>query len=774
MALDNLGGVGVSILSAEQVTALADEQFEGMEDTQEVIDYDPLASYIMSEFQFNKDARVTSEIEDDIVDSLRAYNGKYSKEDIARIAISGGSQIFMNITATKARAARSWIADILKPPQGEPWSIEPTPVEDLPTDLRTMLTEALQKEFEESLQQAQPQPQEGAEGQPQPQQAPNVEQAQETLREANQRKRDIEKAVAEEITREAKYQLVGMEKKIRDQLKEGNWDSALSDFLDDFVIYPAAFIKGPIISKSKKLVWKDGEAVFEDIFSYKNKRVNPLDIYPSPEASCINEGNLCEHMRLTLAELESLRGVEGYVESALIEAIEDYELGVGASWVDTGIEQDIAEEENRGTFIDMDRNVIHALHFWGNIPLRKLREWEFFEKIEGLEKSEDTDIIAIEAILVGNKVIKCVVNDDPMLRRPYYKASFMNVPGAFWGKSLPMLMASIQRMCNAVARALSNNLGIASGPQIELYTDRLADDGPVEEIVPFKIWQLKSDPTGAGGRAINFWQPTSNAQELLAVYQSFEDKADDVTGIPKYAYGNERTAGAAQTAQGLAMLLESTSKIIKDCIRNIDEGLIKPRIMYQFHHNMLNMDEFKYSGDINVATIGSRTLSIRGAEATKRNEFLQATANPTDMEVMGIEGRAAILRKMGEDLGLPNVIPTDFELKQKIKKQQEQQAAAEQAMAQAEEAKATAGIEATTVQIEGQKAMHLATMQKEMAALQVRMKEHQEEMQLKVAEIQRKMKADSDKATISAIQEKGKTDRQTQEVALSINKGEGI
>ena len=70
-------------------------------------------------------------------------------------------------------------------------------------------------------------------------------------------------------------------------------------------------------------------------------------------------------------------------------------------------------------------------------------------------------------------------------------------------------------MCNASARALANNMAVAAGPSIEIYVDRLADDGDITAIKPFQVWQLKSDPTGSGGRAIQWNQPTSNAAELL-------------------------------------------------------------------------------------------------------------------------------------------------------------------------------------------------------------------------------------------------------------------
>jgi hypothetical protein len=775
------GGVPLKVQSREEVLAEEAKRDNINEETPVEIEYDQLTSHILSEFEINRRAKIDSGIEKEILDSRRANNGEYSAEDIARIQATGGSQIFMNITSTKTRALKSWMTDILKPPIGEPWSLEPSPIEDLPEDIRELLKEQLQQEFEQMLQppQAPEQPQDPnaprSAQPPQPPQ-PTAEGAQETIREQNQKRRDIEQAVADEIHTEAKYQLKKMERKILDQLKEGDWDQALSDFIDDFVVDPCAFMKGPIVSNAKGLVWKDGEAVEVKKYKHLNERVDALDMYPAPTAKCIDDGNLFEHMRFSRAKIESLKGVKNYIDEKIDKVLEEFDTGMVGSWVDTGVEQDKADIEKRGSFIDSSKGIVHALHFWGSLSISKLREWDYQEKIEGLEKQGDNDVVSVEAIMVGNHVIKCVVNDDPLARRPYYKASYRSIPGSFWGRSLPAVMSPVQRMCNATARALANNMGIASGPQIELYVDRLADAGPIEQVIPFRIWQLKSDPTGAGGRAIHFWQPTSNAQELLTVYQEFERKADDVTGIPQYAYGNEKTAGATNTAAGLAMLFESTSKIVKDCIRSIDEGLIKRRVMYQFHQNMINEPEgFNYTGDINVFTIGSRTLSIRGAEATRRNEFLQATANPMDMEVMGVEGRAAILRKMGEDLGLPNVIPTPYELKLKQKKAQEQAQQLAEIEAQKEDAKTQRSLQATQIQIDGQKEMHQGTLQVKFADLQAKQQKFMQEMQIAMGELQRKINKDQADSGLRGAEEQGRRDRQSQEIGLKMTTGmEGI
>lgn len=83
-------------------------------------------------------------------------------------------------------------------------------------------------------------------------------------------------------------------------------------------------------------------------------------------------------------------------------------------------------------------------------------------------------------------------------------------------------MTDVSAVCNATARALVNNMGIASGPQVTVNTDRLAEGENITSMFPWKLWQTKNDPmANDSSQPIAFFQPQSNAQELLGVYEKF-------------------------------------------------------------------------------------------------------------------------------------------------------------------------------------------------------------------------------------------------------------
>jgi hypothetical protein len=721
--------IGLDIMGPEDATRmLLNKEEESIEiEEQPIVEpqYSQLAGHIQNTFEQNRQARQNSGMEDEIFESIRANNGEYNPEDLQRIKQEGGSTIYMNLSSTKIRAAQSWIKDILLPStEDSVFSISPTPVPTLPEDLESQLEEAFKNEFTKAKQEIQGQQQ----GQPL-----SPKQAQDTLMQLNKQKRDIKEAVIDEINLEGLFQMKQMERKIKDDLAEGYWREALNEFIEDFCIFPTAFMKGPVIQKKETLVWENGAPIVRPSYTFINKRVNPMDVYPEPSATSIQEGNFCEHIRFSASEIYDMKGLPGYFPDAIDKVLE---TGPTLSYLNTNVEYEKAEEEKRGNTFEANKNVYHGIHYWGSAKTPELEELGLIPK----DVEDPNKCWEIEAISINNEIIRCKLNTDPLKRRPYYKASYQNIPGSFWGRSLPNLMRDIQRMCNACARALANNMGLASGPQMEVVIDRLADSGDIEEMVPLKIWQTTSDPTGSQGRAIQFFQVPSIANELLAVYDRFEQKADDATGIPRYSYGNEKVGGAAQTAQGLSMLMESATKSIKDAIRHIDEGLIRPRVEYQFYWHLIKNPELKYTGDVHVITHASDTLTLKGAQQAKRQEFLQITANPMDQELMGREGRAELLREMAKDLNLTtHIVPSRLELK----KQEEEAKQMQERMVQQEQQKQGDGM--AMVERQAQSAEKIAA-----ARLEADAKKHQDKMQVEIGRLQNDQQRTATKAMSDA------------------------
>lgn len=610
-----------------------------------------------------------------LLDCLRRRKGEYDPSKMAAIKAEGGSAIYMMLTTTKCRAASAWVRDILMHASERPWGLDPTPLADLPPEF-------VQPVFQQFMQQAMMQAQQSGQ-QPDPQQLMDAAES------------HIRQAVQEKAREAAKRH----EELIDDQFAEGEWDEAFEGFIDDFVTFPAAFIRGHNLRRVSSLGWMEGwQAVKTQEIKPQWYRVSPFDMYPSADATTIDDGAyIIERARFTRGHLNKLIGVPSYSTESIREVLSEYGQSGLRDWLWS--EGERAELEGRGHEWLTRGQTIDALIYCGGAQGTSLLQW-------GVDPDEVEDPLAeyeVEATLIGQHVIRVKFNRDPLERRPYHKASFQPLPGSFWGTGIPELMADIQDVCNATARSLVNNLAISSGPQVEVYEDRLDPSEDPTDMYPWKVWRTKDSNVTGNNPAVRFYQPSSNAAELMGVYDKFEMRADDATNIPRYAYGNERVGGAGNTASGLSMLMESANKGIKDAIRHIDRGVIRRVVEALWLHNMQYSDDNSIKGDVNVIPRGSSAMLIREQTHQMRSQFLQMTANPIDMGIIGQEGRRKLLESIADKLDLPGSIPTEDEMEQNTAAQNEagqMMQQLDQAIKQAEMKEKTAKAEKTMAEVD--------------------------------------------------------------------------
>jgi hypothetical protein len=569
--------------------------------------------------------------------AMRQRNGEYEADKLNAIRNQGGSEVYMMLTEVKCRAAESWLRDILLETGSPPWDMAPTPIPDLSPDDSAALQEAFAEEVMAAIQ---------ATGS-----APTKSQLLEL-------KEVISQQYRFKILQAAQMRVDKMKIKIEDQFAQGGWPESFNEFITDLVTFPCAFIKGPVVRRQRHLSWAkgpDGKTIVEagERLAPEFERVSPFNIYPEPGITRINDGYIFEHHILSRTALSDLIGCPGYDDQAIRKVLE---IGPGQSWVAETIEQE-REEEERKFYTEMrPTDMFDALEFWGKVSGAMLREWGMSEEDAPDEAREyDANIW-----LVGNYVIKAILNYDPLGEKPYAKTSFIKSPGAFWGRGIPEIIEDLQNICNAAARALVNNMGIASGPQVEVNLERIPPNEDITQMHPWKIWQVLNDPLGGSAPAVRFNQPNDNANTLMAVYERFSRLADDHSGIPSYIYGDVDVKGAGRTASGLSMLMGSAGKGIRQVVMHIDNDVIMPIVERQFVYNMRYDADESIKGDAQVLPRGAVNLAVKETVNMRRVEFLNATGNEVDMGIIGKDGRAAILREIAKGLQMPvdEIVPS--------------------------------------------------------------------------------------------------------------------
>jgi hypothetical protein len=629
-----------------------------------------LGMHIDDCFEQNRLYREQADIDKIMLRSLAQRNSEYTSDKLSEIAKQGGSKIFIGLTGVKCRAAEAWINDVMVGEQ-KPWRLKPTPEPELPPFAEQMLVNQVMADWEYNV---------DVMG--------NVPSEQDVFESAKNMRTTIEHELRDEASKRAKK----METRIDDHFTEGNFKKAFDECITDIVTLKAGIIKGPILRKRKKIKWRksliDGRTVHQvvDEVVHEWERVSPFDMYPSAGTETCQEGELVERVRFTRKSLLDLRGVPNYLDDAIDIVLQRYgQGGITSTWTSTDKER--AKLEDKGDITTKDRNNIEGREYWGSVQGAMLIQFGYDKDGRG-NKIDPIKEYEINAIKVGQYIVYLTVNHDPLGRRPYAHSGWGKVPGSFWYQGVPELMSDLQRVCNASVRSLVNNMGISSGPQVIIDDiNRIAKGQNITSLRPWKIWQFVNS-IRSQIKAIDFFQPSSNAEELMGVFNHFMKLADDFTGIPAYTHGNERASGAGRTASGLSMLMNSAARGIKKVISRLDMDLLGPSIMREFEWHMLYDPDESIKGDVTVEPQGILAMIIKEQMASQRLEFLAATNNDLDAEIMGTEGRANVLRAAAEplQLGPRPVVPGDDaiqEISQRKKALKEQMEALELQAAQA-------------------------------------------------------------------------------------------
>jgi hypothetical protein len=622
-----------------------------------------LAGHVRLAWNRNKLAK--ERIGQKLLACLRARREIYSPQEIQIMeGMGGGNLVWHPLTEVKCRAASAWIREIVLPEGEQPWGVGATPMPDLPAAVKNAVVKKALKQGQQIMQQI---VQSGGE----PLEPGDFR---DMVMELGEKLRDEAEATFVKI---AETRAKRMEKVIADRLAQGGYHAAMDEFIEDFVTYPAAILKGPFYARHKRLSWGEGFTphVTNDA-AQTWERVSPFDAFPSPAAKDPQTGDFIERVRFQRSELWDLKGLPGYRDDQIDSALMDYTNGHLEGWLWTESERQQLEHETLYMWLSPP-GVIDALNYWGSVPGWKLKSWGVTGDLE------DTREYECNALLCGSYVLYASLNTDPMQQRPYHKACYDAVPGAFWGRSIPELASTPQKMCNGLVCAMANNWAIASGPMGWIHNDRLADGEQSLELFPWKMFQLKSDPTQGVNPGVGFFQPNDNSVNLMAALEKWELKADDSTGIPRYAYGNERSGGSADTASGLHTLMNNSAKGLRRSIGNIDANVIAPTIGNTFVNEMLYNPDRTIKGDSIVVPRGAAAILIRESMQQRRLQFLTLVTNPLLANILGNEAILETLREVAAVMQLPmDLVPTAEAMGQRMQEQAKAQQQAEQAQLQ--------------------------------------------------------------------------------------------
>lgn len=573
---------------------------------------DELAEHVQHCYTDARLHKMNAGITDRLLRNLRAKKCKYQPDE--ETLLGPYNDVYIGLCALKARAASSWLIDIVSSNLDKPWTLQPTPEPELPQNLMEQAINVLLQEL------------------------PNFNSFEALKDRATQVKsalQDINQQQAQDSTKR-------METRINDQMTEASWLDVYATFVDDLTVFPTAFLRGPIEVNKLDPEWKGNQFVVNKKPVPCMRVISPFDAYPSPNASSVQNGEyFIEAGEWRHSEVHELIGIPTFLESNIRQVLEEYKDGYVPTKMEDNVRADLEDKDK----ILRHKKGLEVVIYNGKILGKELAK-------HGAIIDDPQKFYEAEVWVIGNYTIRAVLNPNPLGERPVYSTSYVKINKDVWGQSVIDLVYDTQRVCNAASRSLVRNMGYASGPIGEVVSDRLSETEDETSIAPYKIYRVGPDITGTGAPAFRFHNVTSIANDLMAVYERYSKIADDLSGVPAYVLGNPQVAGAGRTLGGLSMLMGNAAKGIKNVQLNIDRDVISRVVSAYYYYNMVTSKDIGIKADAKVVARGATGLLQRELAQTRTVEVLQLLTPYAQQGLIDKQALEYILRAILQNTGL--------------------------------------------------------------------------------------------------------------------------
>ena len=555
---------------------------------------DELASMVKQKYQIAADAN--REAHQRALDCLNQMKGTLF-DTLVDEGYEHFRDIQMNITHPIVMGFKAMIAEILDPIMSQPFTLEPSPLVELPPDVAQRLRDAVRQRLPQLVQLA------GGD------QSKLMNIIDEFTTATRQYEFEAAQRAAERMTTS-----------VRDKLLDADFEKEFNDWLYNFVVYPLAIIKGPFYVIDSKRKWGTFGLTFVDDMVMKVKNISPFDFFPAPKAK---DPHTCpyviERTRVHAGQLiDMASGDDGYDEEAIDLALEEYDryiipYNVGNSESAPDSDPDISDADT-----SKDDGYYDLLGFYGRIRGKALAMY-------GVEVEDERRFYEAEVWVLGGYVIKAILNPNDKGRRPFEVKAFSSTTGEMWGKSPVEIIRDSQRQCTVSGRALARNMEFASAPIGEVTARNVLGEDDPQEIYPM---MMRAVSATAGGQTVyRFYSVPSLAGELMGVYDKFYRVGFDLLGIPPLAFGDATGAATlGRTSGGVAMVMNQASKAVKQTMATVERDITKPLIQKFVDEEMIFNPDPSIRGDVEVQVNGVRSLAEKEAKEGSLEWAIQSLA----------------------------------------------------------------------------------------------------------------------------------------------------
>lgn len=554
-------------------------------------------------------------IEERWVEDLLQYHGKYDYKTEQALNETDKSKLNINLTRPKTDAMSARLMDLLFPTDDKNWGIQPTPVPRLQSQAEKA-AQAARKLAEEAKA-----AQEAAAIEGQPVDEQQVAQAKELQAEAEATK--AKAAQLQAVIEEARGRAELMTQEIDDQLKESLYHAVKRDQIEDACKLGTGVTKGPVTGDRVRKGWKeqqgeDGQPVqgqFELKMSVGEqpamRHVDIWSFFPDMDARTPEESEgFFERHLMNTKKLRKLAQTPGFDKDAIRRLLQAKAQTNAPSYL-----ADLRNINKNNQQITKD--LYHVWEYSGPLSTEDMRDLALATGDEGtLAELEDVDpLTEMNAVIwfCQNELLKFSIYPFDSGECMYSVFNLIKDEASIFGYGLPSVIRDPQRSLNASWRAMMDNAGAASGPQIVVAQHLIEPADGNWTFGARKIWKAK-EGLAENHRAFDTFDIPIHQVELANIIALSKQFIDDMSAMPSIAQG-EQGVGVTKTAQGMALLMNSSNVVFRRIVKNFDDDVTTPDIRRMYDWNMQFSKKEGIKGDYEVDARGSSVLLVREMQA---------------------------------------------------------------------------------------------------------------------------------------------------------------
>lgn len=374
------------------------------------------------------------------------------------------------------------------------------------------------------------------------------------------------KNIAEENARK-------LENKMSDYLIDSGFEEKIHLTTRSASTYGTGVFVGPLLRERTKTTYDTdeyGNYVAKEV-TYLEPFVESLDIFnwfPDLDAKSREEQDYnFFYKTLNKRDLLSLASIKSYDEFNIKDYVKNNPDGnfQFESWEST-----LMSYNNESTNIKPKK--YRLIEFWGNVEAKYVKD--YFKGTKD-EITDDDEIVSINAVLLGDTIIKCVKNPFnskkiPVQFFPLYKRS-----GQLTGTGLCKLLREKQKQLNVCVRSKFDNLAESVIPMREINTDLFLPQNIPNKLNPGRVLFRTGLGDAANYPAIRQVQTQPLITILSAEEQQIKHDMDVISSLSGLMTGDMSDVGKTlgRTSSGVNALMGGANTNLKDITKQFDAFL---------------------------------------------------------------------------------------------------------------------------------------------------------------------------------------------------------